>query len=142
VLRERIGKLRERIDAAASRREDPWDQLIAAIAVQVDATIADDQLRSLIEQAPVALGIARRRELDRELSLPPLLRALQGLDADDRLAQPASELVAEVLLRAINEAALAAAAEPDVSTARREAASTVTAMARGLRRAPRIPQSA
>ena len=141
VLRERIGRLRERIDAASARRQDPWDRLIAAIAVQVDGTIADEQLRALIEQAPVALGIPRRRELDRELSLAPLLSALQELEAGDRLAQPASELVAEVLLRAINEAALAAAAAADVPAARREAASTVTAMARGLRRAPRMPQA-
>ena len=75
AFRERQQQLLTKVAEAAGRRNDPWDQLDAALAAYLEYTVADPTHRALLQQAPQAIGADRCREIDEQLGLPVLLAA-------------------------------------------------------------------
>jgi AcrR family transcriptional regulator len=132
----RLGQEKLLADVASTSmsRNDPWDQLDAALEAYIDGTVADPRHRALLQEAPGALGVDRCRTIDRDIALPVLLAALGQLDRTGQLAEHPSELLARVLFSALCEAAMTAGADRDPHTARRDAVAALRAITRGLRR--------
>jgi AcrR family transcriptional regulator len=134
VFRDRQQQLLADVAQATRRHRDPWAQLDDALDAYLEKTIADPTHRALLQEAPTALGAQRCREIDEELGLPVILAALTALDEAGELAQPATEMLARVLFRALCEAAMAAGADADPRRAQREAATALRTITAGLRR--------
>jgi AcrR family transcriptional regulator len=133
VLRDRLAHLRDVVDRVSARRRDPWDRLDAALGAYVQVVAGDAELRSLIAQAPLALGPRRCAEVDEEAGLSVVLEVIGRLQADGRLHRQGAPMLARVLLAAAREAAISAARSADPAAARREASAALTAFTRGLR---------
>ncbi|MEU8344007.1 helix-turn-helix domain-containing protein [Spirillospora sp. NPDC048832] len=134
VFTDGQARLVEAVAAAAARHDDPWERLMASLDAYLDGTVADAAHRSLLQQAPAALGADRCRELDAELGLPALRTLLDDLAAAGELAVGALDMLTRLLFSALCEAAMTAGAAPDPVTARDEAAGVLQAIMAGLRR--------
>jgi AcrR family transcriptional regulator len=133
VFRDRQAHVLGIVETVSERRSDPWDRLDAALGAYVEVVAGDAELRSLMAQAPIALGPERRLEIDDDLGLTAVLSALGRLQADGRLHRQAPPMLARMLLAAAREAAMTAGRSSEPATARREAASALIAFTRGLR---------
>ncbi|MEV0668555.1 TetR/AcrR family transcriptional regulator [Actinomadura luteofluorescens] len=67
VFRDRQERLAEDVAAAAMRHDRPWPRLDAALDAYLEGTVTDAAHRSLLQQAPAALGAERCRELDEQM---------------------------------------------------------------------------
>ena len=136
VFRDRQQHLLASVATAAAGRADPWEQLDAALAAYVDGTVADNVHRSLLQQAPAALGAERCRQIDQQLGLPVLLAALDTLHRTGELAPQPTEMLARLLFSALCEAAMTAGADSQPSRGRGQATAALRAITAGLRRQP------
>lgn len=134
VFTEGQHRLVEAVAAAAARHDTPWERLMAALDAYMDGTVADAAHRSLLQQAPAALGVERCRELDAELGLSAVRALLKDLAAAGELAVDAIDMLTRLLFSALCEAAMTAGAAPDPARARDEAAGVLRAIMAGLRR--------
>lgn len=136
VFRNRQERLVQAVTLAAGQQEQPWDRLIAALDAYMNGTVTDAAHRSLLQQAPAALGAERCRELDEEMGLPALRALLNDLADAGELAVPPSQMLARLLFSALCEAAMTAGADPDLARARDQAAGVLNAFVTGLRSRP------
>jgi AcrR family transcriptional regulator len=97
VFRKRQQQLLTEVTRATRRHLDPWARLDAALSAYLRRAIADPAHRRLLQEAPVALGAQRCRDIDQELAIPAILAALTALDDAGELAQPATGMLARVL---------------------------------------------
>ncbi|WP_433463672.1 TetR/AcrR family transcriptional regulator [Spirillospora sp. CA-128828] len=134
VFTDRQARLVEAVAAAAGRHDDPWERLVAALEAYLDGTVADAAHRSLLQQAPAALGVERCRELDAEMGLPAVRALLDDLSATGELAVDSNAMLTRLMFSALCEAAMTAGAAPDPARARDEAATVLKAITAGLRR--------
>jgi AcrR family transcriptional regulator len=137
VFRDAQEQLLLKVAAAAAAGTDPWAQLDAGLDAYLKGAVADSTHRTLLREAPGALGPERCREIDEQLAIPLLLATLKSLEATGELAPEPSEMLARLLFSALCEAAMAAGAAANPSRARREAASALSAITAGLRTADR-----
>ncbi|TDD91096.1 TetR family transcriptional regulator [Actinomadura darangshiensis] len=136
VFTDGQSRLVETVATAAARHDAPWDQLIAALDAYMDGTVADPAHRTLLQQAPTALGVERCRELDAEMGLPAVRALLENLAATGELAVDSIDMLTLLLFSALCEAALTAGAAPDPPRARDEATTVLKAIMTGLHRPP------
>ncbi|WP_026402649.1 TetR/AcrR family transcriptional regulator [Actinomadura rifamycini] len=136
VFRDRQERLVRDVTAAAVRHPDPWPRLTAALDAYLDGTVTDAAHRSLLQQAPAALGADRCRRLDEEMGLPALQTLLDDLAAAGELVPAPTPMLTRLLFSALCEAAMAAGAAPDAVRARAEAGAALAAITVGLHRAP------
>ncbi|MFD0902019.1 TetR/AcrR family transcriptional regulator [Actinomadura sediminis] len=136
VFRDRQEHLVRDVTAAAVNHPAPWPRLTAALDAYLDGTVTDAAHRSLLQQAPAALGAERCRRLDEEMGLPALQTLLDDLAAAGELVPAPTPMLTRLLFSALCEAAMAAGAAPDPVRARTEAGAALTAVLAGLHRPP------
>jgi AcrR family transcriptional regulator len=124
------------VAAAASEHDRPWKRLVAALDAYLDGTVTDAAHRSLLQQAPAALGAERCRELDEQMGLPVLHALLEDLAAAGEFATAPGQMLTRLLFSALCEAVMTAGAAPDPAQAREDAAEALTAIMSGLRHQP------
>ncbi|QKG24557.1 TetR/AcrR family transcriptional regulator [Actinomadura verrucosospora] len=134
VFRDRQQRLVADVAAAAVRHDRPWPRLTAALDAYLEGTVTDAAHRSLLQQAPAALGAERCRELDEQMGLPALQALLDDLAAAGELSVAPSPMLTRLLFSALCEAAMTAGAAPDPAQARHTAFEALQAILAGLRR--------
>jgi AcrR family transcriptional regulator len=117
---------------ASGKRTDPWERVDAGFGALLEAALEPETRRIVFEEAPVALGWVRWREIEERYMMGVLRATLRSLhDAGLIRAEPL-DLVAPVLFAAIGEATQVAAREPDTKAARRKAKNLILQLVRGL----------
>ena len=121
-----------RVVDASAKHTDPWARIEAGLAAFLEAALEPENRRIVFEEAPVALGWARWREIEQQYMMGVLRASLRSLhDAGLIRAEPL-DLVAPVLFGAIAEATQVAAREPDTKAAQRAAKRLMLQLVRGL----------
>ncbi|QBI54337.1 TetR/AcrR family transcriptional regulator [Streptomonospora litoralis] len=94
------------VAAAAQRRHDPWEQLLAGCRAFLEASTAPAVQRIMLVDGPAVLGWREWRAVDEAASARHLADALESLIAAGTIApQPVAPLT-HLLSGAMNEAAL------------------------------------
>ena len=124
----------ERLMAIDLRHRDPVKVLRVGCAEWI-ALVEDPAVRQIVvTDAPAVLGWQRWREIDERYGFGLLKAAVQAVADAGRLAMDDVDVVAHVVLGALNEAALLVAS-PDATTAtRRDAAKAVDRIIDGFLR--------
>jgi AcrR family transcriptional regulator len=99
--------------AAARGREDPLEGLRAGCHAWLVMALDPAVQRIALLDPPAVLGWARWRELDERYTLGGLQASLRRLGAEGRVPAAQAELLAYMLLAALNEAALFIASAHD-----------------------------
>jgi AcrR family transcriptional regulator len=121
------------VAAEAVARSDPWESLTAGIDAFLDACAKPEVQRIVLVDGPSVLGWDVWRAIDSENVLGLVEAALQrAIDAGRVIPQPPKAL-AQVLLGALNEAAMVVAEADDPAAARAEMGVTVSRLLEGLR---------
>lgn len=126
--------LAARVISATAQIEDPWQRTEAGLAAFFEASLEPVTRRIAFQEAPVALGWARWRELDERYMMGILRASLQALHDQGAIRVERLDLTARVLFGALIEASLAVADAKDVPAARRAAKRLVLDFLRGLSR--------
>jgi AcrR family transcriptional regulator len=121
-----------RVVEASAKRPDPWERIEAGLGAFLDAALEPAGRRIIFEEAPVALGWARWRELEQQYMMGVLRASLRALHEAGLVNAEPLDAVAPVLFGAIAEAAQVAAREPDTKVAARAAKRLVLRILRGL----------
>lgn len=105
---------------AAAVHDDPLETLRAGAASWLRTSLDPAIQRIVLIDAPAVVGWTRWREVDEHHVLGSVRRTLQDLAAQGRLPPADVDVLANMLLAAVNEAALliARADDPDVALAR------------------------
>jgi AcrR family transcriptional regulator len=122
----------QRMAEASARHTDPWSRVEAGLDALLQAVLEPENRRIVFEEAPVALGWARWREIDHEYMMGVLRASLEALHAAGLIHAEPLDFVTPVLFGAIAEATQAAAQAPDVKAAQRTAKRLVLQLLRGL----------
>lgn len=132
VFRRIEESLVQRVAEASAKHTDPWARIDSGLTAFLAAALEPENRRIVFEEAPVALGWARWREIDQQYMMGVLRASLQALhDAGHIRAEPL-DLIAPVLFATIAEAALVAAQQPDLKAAQRTAKRLVLQLLRAL----------
>ncbi len=117
--------------AAESR---PAKRLEAGANAFLDASLDRDVQQIVLLDAPSVLGWKTWQEIDEQYALAGLTAALQAAMDDGLLVRQPAKPLAQVLLGALNQAALVIARSDDVAASRAELGRTITRLLDGLRR--------
>jgi AcrR family transcriptional regulator len=121
------------VAARAAARQDPWESLTAGIDAFLDACAQPDVQRIVLVDGPSVLGWDAWRAIDSDHVLGLVEATLQrAIDAGRVVPHPPKAL-AQVLLGALNEAAMVVAEADDPAAARAEMGVTVSRLLEGLR---------
>jgi AcrR family transcriptional regulator len=133
VLVQISAETTQRVIAAASATDDPWEELVAGTDAFLDACTRPEVRRIVLIDGPSVLGWDVWREADGNLALELLEAALKhAMDLGRMVNQPPRAL-AHVLLGAIDEAAMVVARADDQDVAREEMSRTLRRLLEGLR---------
>jgi len=117
--------------------DDPWRALLAGAEVFLEECCQADFRRIALEEAPVALGWARWKEIEERHFLGLVGGALGEMARVGLLVASIDiDLAARMLLAALGEAGLAVAGAPDPTVERQRATALVGRLLTGLRREP------
>jgi AcrR family transcriptional regulator len=124
----------EQLMGVVARHRDPVKILRAGCARWI-ALAEDPAVRQIIlTDAPAVLGWARWREIDEQYGFGLLKHGVQAVADAGRLAPVDADVVAHVLLGAVNEAALLVARGETAVAARRQATKAVDRLIDGFLR--------
>lgn len=134
VFRELAGELFAAASLEVMPLKDRWEQMQTGLQVHLKLIAQSHEIqRVLLVDGPAVFGWAKWRELQSEFSLGALEVAISDLIAAG-VVQPHQPLVvAQMVLSALNEAALLIAHAPEPEAARLEIGETLAAMVSGLR---------
>lgn len=133
VLVQISAETARRVAGEAMARDDPWESLTVGIDAFLDACAKPEVQRIVLVDGPSVLGWDVWRAIDSENVLGLVEAALQrAIDAGKLVPQPPKAL-AQVLLGALNEAAMVVAEAEDPVAARAEMGATVRRLLEGLR---------
>ena len=133
VFEEQEAALIDRVTAAVTATDDPWERVLAGLDTFLDACL-DPRFRELaLRQAPVALGWERWRELDERHAMGLVRDLLQALMESGEIRRFPLDLLAGMMFALLGEAARYIAAADDEERAGQEARSAVLAAVAGLR---------
>lgn len=119
-------RLLAEIAAASATTEDPWAQMAAGTAAYLEFCTQPKFRRIALQEAPIALGWSRWRELKEQLSLGMIAAGLGRMAKAGLITIPPGDIAARMLLAALSEAGMAvAAAPPDQQTTERQHAAQV-----------------
>jgi AcrR family transcriptional regulator len=134
VLDEVAAELTAKVAEAADGQPDAWSGLLAGVDAFLDACVEGDFHRVVILDGPSVLGWQEWREGEGAHALGLLTMGLRlVMDAGIVDEQPV-DLLAPLVLGALNEAAMHIAHADDQRAAREEAGRTVHRLLEGLRR--------
>lgn len=125
VLAEMLIEIAERTAAAAAGSSDPLEGLRAGSHAWLLMALDPAIQRIALLDPTTAVGWARWRELDQAHSLGGLRATLVRLADEGRVPRDQAELLAHILLAALNEAALFVAYAEDQTVAAETARATV-----------------
>ncbi len=113
VAEEVFAQIAQDTAAAAREREDPLEGLRAGCHAWLAMALDPAVQRIALLDPPAVLGWMRWRELDERYTLGGLHASLRRLAAEGRVPSAQAELLAYMLLAALNEAALFIASAED-----------------------------
>jgi len=124
----------EQLMVAVSRHRDPVKVLRAGCAAWI-ASVENRAVRQIIlTDAPAVLGWQRWREIDERYGFGLLKHGLEAVAEAGRMAVADVDVVAHVLLGALNEAAMLVARAESPTKARRQATAAVDRLIDGFLR--------
>ncbi len=123
----------KRVAQAALANEDPWESLVAGSEAFLDACATTEVQRIMLIDGPSVLGWDVWRSIGADYGLGVLERSLQrAMESGDTLPG-STTAVAQVLMGALDEAAMVVARAEDPVVAREEMGRTVRRLLDGLR---------
>lgn len=132
VEREIVGRVAGVIGGAA----DSWEAATGGLSAFLDTCEEPEVVQIALRDAPAVLGWAAWREIEAAHGLGLIRSGLQ-LAIDERVLAPHPvDVLAHLILSAVNEAALLIAHASDRGHARAEAERTLIALLAGLRTTP------
>jgi AcrR family transcriptional regulator len=117
---------------AAASESPPAERVEAAVAAFLDACLDRDVQQVVILDGASVLGWETASRIDEEYSLGSIQALLQLAISEGQIADQPVAPLAQVLLGALNQAALAIARADDVPAARREMGETLGRLVAGL----------
>lgn len=122
-----------RIGEAGTTTSAPWEAFTAGLDAALDACLDPAYRRIALQEAPIALGPVRWRQVAEQHSLGLIRQILQALAAAGELKPMPVPLLSRVLFATLAEAALTIAGADDEQIARAEAGELVHTLLDGLR---------
>ncbi|WP_199615766.1 TetR/AcrR family transcriptional regulator [Paenibacillus alkalitolerans] len=113
VLESVQKEIGERVEAAAARTGDPWEQLILGCRAFVAAAVEPRNRRILLIDGPAVLGWDAWRKMDEENSMWHLREQLHLMQREGYLKPAPLEAMTHFLSGALNESVLWIAESPD-----------------------------
>jgi AcrR family transcriptional regulator len=135
-------RLLDAVAAALAKIDDPWAVMAAGTTVYLEFCSQPDFRRIALQDAPVALGWARWRELEEQFFLGLITAGLASMADAGLIALPPGDIAARMLLAALSEAGLAVAAAPTdrQAQARADAATVAEGFLRSWATTPPPPR--
>jgi AcrR family transcriptional regulator len=124
-------------DAAAGDRADPVERVRAGSRAWLQTALDPAIQRLSLLDPPAVLGWARWRELDEQHTLGGLRASFRRLAREGRVPRGEADLLAQMLLAALNEAALFITAATDPGAALQTARTAINTLLDRLVLAPR-----
>jgi len=134
VVEELETELANEVAQAADRCSDTWSRLEAACRSYLDVCLRPDVQRILVLDAPAVLGWHEWCEIDKDHGIRMLEEYLQDAANEGTLTDQQPELVATMLLGALNVAARVASQDTDESELRVQVSQTIQRLLGGRRR--------
>lgn len=113
--------------------EDPWELIATGVDLFLAECCEADFRRIALEEAPVALGWQRWKEIEERYFLGLVSAAIDGLAQASHTDIGTDDLMARMFLAAMAEAGLAVAHAPQPNVARERAGALVLRLLAGLR---------
>ncbi len=113
--------------------EDAWERLEQGVAYTLEVSSREDMQRIIYQEAPTVVGVHEWRTIEMKYGLGVMRAAIHEMMEDGIIVGQSADLVAQILLGAIIEAAHAVALASDKKAALEEAKGTVLTMLRGIR---------
>jgi AcrR family transcriptional regulator len=132
VLDRVVAEVASEVRLVAGAKRDPVESLHAGCAAWLEKALDPAFQRIALLDPPAVVGWSRWRALDAEHTLGGLRRNLELIVGEGRLAPGNTELLAHMILAAVNEAALTIAQAEDPPAALRDAEAAVDALLDGL----------
>ena len=117
----------------ASQAENAWDELVTGIDAFLDVCTTPDVQQIVLIDGPSVLGWDVWRAIDADHGLGLLESAVQAAMDAGELLPDSARAVAQVLLGALDEAAMVVARAEDPVAARAEMGQTISRLLAGLR---------
>jgi AcrR family transcriptional regulator len=136
VLDEEQKKLAAISSEAAAAQDDPWKAIVAGSNAFLDACLDRAVQQIVLLDAPAVLGLQRWRESDQSYYLAPTKMALEAAAAQGLIEPQPMDVLAHVILGALNEAAVLIARAEDQAAMRRQVREVVQRLFEGLRAKP------
>jgi AcrR family transcriptional regulator len=114
-----------RIEAAVSKSNDPWQQLLIGCKTFLTASMDADIQQIMLLDAPAVLGFETWREIDSQNSMRLLRESVQELVDKKVIRTPSVEAFTHLLSGAMNEAALWVARSANPKQTLQEATKTL-----------------
>ncbi|MBO2454080.1 TetR/AcrR family transcriptional regulator [Actinomadura barringtoniae] len=134
VFEEQEERAAQRIAAAMTGKDDPWEQALAGVDAFLDVCAERDYRELVLLQGPIALGWHRWRELDQRHLGGLLVAGIQSLIDAGVLQDHPAELLAAALYGGLTEISLRIADAGDPATARRDAGVLARSLLEGVSR--------
>ena len=113
---------------------DPWRQLNSALKAYLElVALRPDAQRVLLIDGPAVLGWDKWRAIRSEITLPGLIHTLGLLIENGTVKRQPKEPIAQLILAAMNEAALAIAHSPEPAKAQKNMTKALLNLIEGLR---------
>jgi AcrR family transcriptional regulator len=136
VLDEEQKKLAAISSEAAAAQDDPWKAMVAGSTAFLDACLDRAVQQIVLIDAPAVLGLQRWRESDQGYYLEPTKAVLEAAAAQGLIDPQPMDVLAHVLLGALNEASVLIARAEDQAAMRRQVQEVVQRLFEGLRAKP------
>jgi AcrR family transcriptional regulator len=137
VVEELETELADEVTAAANRQSDTWSRLEAACRAYLDVCLRPDVQRIVVLDAPAVLGWHEWCEIDKGYGVRMFQDCLHDAAAEGLLGDDQPELVANMLLGALNVAARVAGEDMDHADLRLQVGRTIQRLLAGLRTSSR-----
>jgi AcrR family transcriptional regulator len=134
VVEELEAELAGEVALAARRQTDTWSRLEAACQAYLDVCLRPDVQRIVVFDGPAVLGWHEWCEIDKEHGIRMFEQCLEDAAAEGLLHDEHPELVANMLLGALNVAARVAGRGVDQADTRQQVVTTIQRLLAGLRR--------
>lgn len=127
-LKDMVGE----VTAAVQGASDPWQRAVAALDAFLEGCLDPAYQRIVIQEAPAVLGWGAWREKEQRSGMALVVALLDDLIAAGQIQRQPVELVAQILVAAIMEAALAITHAADPAATRQEARRVLERIIRAL----------
>jgi AcrR family transcriptional regulator len=120
--------------AKTRRRGNAWDQLVAGLLGFLHAALEPEVQRIILVDGSAVLGWDTWRELEARYGIAVIQAALDAAEDEGIIQARSSPELAQLILAAVDEAALLVAHSDDPASARRHASAALEQLLEGLRR--------